>query len=150
MLVHLLGVARAGVVRVAQLGEGLRHRQQHLVHEAARLPRRYDMLLELLQQRALRFGLAVDHANVAEQVAELVAAEVFFFVLPLLRIGVAQRGLDAADDLGLEDVSCAQVQATAVEYAEDAVGRIQVRRRHRHQVATGDDELHQPHQFRLL
>src|SRR3546814_10624683 len=90
------------------------------------------MLAEFLQQGALRLGLAIHHADVAEKITESVASEVLLQVLPLRRVGVAPGALDGSDDLGLEDVRGAEIQATAVEHAKDPVRRIQVGRSEEH------------------
>src|SRR3546814_8210097 len=92
----LLGVLLAGVIGIGDLAERLRHRQQHLVDEGDRL-RRPHMLAEFLQQGALRLGLAIHHADVAEKITESVASEVLLQVLPLRRVGVAPGALDGSD-----------------------------------------------------
>jgi hypothetical protein len=106
-----------------------------------------DVLLELLDQRVLLLLLGVDAADVAEQVAEGIAAQRALDAAPLLGVGaaldVACRGADQAQHLRLDDVDGREVEPPVVEHREDAVRGFEIGRGDDDQRAVVGEELPQ-------
>src|SRR5690606_1023079 len=91
-----------------------------------------------------RPGLRDDRANVEEQVAELVAAEILFEVFP--EFGVCRSFIlrDRSDHLRLEYVGRCQRKTARVHHAEDPVGALEIRGAHYDEERSGshhDEEL---------
>jgi len=118
-----------------RLGRG----HQLIVDERIGRPSIEHVLAELLFEGAFQPMLAVDGPEVPEQVEEGSTPDPFLQFLPAGGVRRLTRRLDAADDMGLQDIGCRELQTARVHHGEDPVGRVALGRLHHHQEAA----LHQ-------
>ncbi len=152
--VDLVRPVSGGVRLVPDHRGGLGVGHEDLIHELlgpSALVVNQDLALELLEQFLACPFAGEDHADVEEEVGEILASEALFRVLPPPGVGLRDLLVDLSDDLGLEDVGRRQVEAPGVHDAEDAMGAVQVRGADRdqegldpHQLAQGETLLVAP------